>query len=197
MVLLRIKFIVFLVILVLGFYSAEQAFSQYSSPEIQYAISKLREWKLLDQLTQLTEQNSQAAATRADLLITCYQIVRELKRLDVDELQNGLNRLQTSVTRMESISSSTPSNVPSFTNENELIRRILNLVEENLKTMEPVQKLENDAIDLNKKLYALKRYLDRSNVREVAQLKKKITYNTIIASASVIVSLALSILAAR
>lgn len=195
MTIFKFASLVFVGLWIILFISNDVAFSQYNDPEINYAIRKLREWKLLDQVTLLAEQDRRQSATRADLLITCYQIIREMKRMNIYKVERDLDQLKLAVSELKTNPGS--SNTIPSTTESLLIQRTLNKVESNLSNMQPVKNLEKETNDLQAKVNALKKYLEKEDVSDVKKLDRKIKHNTIIASMAVLSSLAITILAAR
>jgi len=186
------KFMV-LVIIIAAFCSSEQAFSQYDDQQIQFVISKLQEKNLLSNLIDLTRADSRQSATRADVLVACYLVVRYLDdNSDIAGLNRKLTQLQNSVQTLEQQGGRSAS-------DEVLVQRVLARVEKSLPQSQPAVPDEiNKEIDqLHTTVDAIKNALGKTQPRKIEQLEKRVHNNTVIASAAVVLSLVITIFAAR
>jgi hypothetical protein len=185
----------FLFIIMLIFSWIRPVFSQPDKAQVQYAIKKLKEKRLLDDLIRLTELDNRQSATRADLLVACYLVVREMDNLDIAAVKSQLKRLQTSVNRIERKPQSAGADTLDF--EKELVQRLLISVEENLPNFSRIQKMEKEISELKTTLDEIKNSMKKPEDSRIAKLEKKVRYNWLISSAAVLTSVALTVLSAR
>lgn len=185
----------FLFIIMLIFSWIRPVFSQPDKAQVQYAIKKLKEKRLLDDLIRLTELDNRQSATRADLLVACYLVVREMDNLDITAVKNQLKRLQTSVNRIERKPQSAGADTLDF--EKELVQRLLISVEENLANFSRIQKMEKEISELRMTLEEIKKSVKKPEDSRIAKLEKKVRYNWLISSVAVLTSVALTVLSAR
>lgn len=187
------KLNVFIILIIASFFFSERVFSQYDDQQIQFVISKLKEKNLLSNLIDLTRADSRQSATRADVLVACYLVVRYLDdNSDIAGLNRKLTGLQSSVQALEKQGGRSPS-------EEMLVQRVLERVEKSLpQSQAPLPGEMNQQIDeLRTTVDSIKNALRKTQPRKIEQLEKRVHNNTIIASAAVVLSLVITIFAAR
>lgn len=188
----RLKFVVVVMIMTVFFFG-ERALAQYDEAQIKFVADKLKEKNLLSNLIDLTRADSRQSATRADLLFACYLIVRYLDdNSDLAGLNQKMTLLQASVKNLEKGGGRTSS-------EEVLVQRVLERVEKSLpRAQTPVSAdITNEINEVRSSIESLKNSLKATPPQKYEKLEKKVHNNTVIASAAVVLSLVITIFAAR
>lgn len=189
------KLLIVVIIISAVFLSNERSWSQYTDAQINFVINKLKEKNLLPTLIELTGADSRQSASRADVLMACYLIVRHFdENTDIAGLNLKLTQLQTSVKNLERAGGGR------YPSEELLVQRILERVEKNLPQQPPSQATEasnKEIKELRATIEAMKRDLKDKQPNNLVKLEQKVQNNTVIASAAVVLSLIITIFAAR
>jgi len=177
-----------LVVVISAFCFADQAFSQYDDQQIQFVINKLKEKNLLGNLIDLTRADSKQSATRADLLVACYLIVRYMDdNSDIAGLNKKLTQLENSLKNLERQGTRSAS-------EGVLVQRVLEQVEKKIKTDQPQVEMNQELNELRTNIRTIENRLEHIKFEK---LEQRVHDNTVIASAAVVLSLIITIFAAR
>lgn len=176
----------FLLIFVMLFFTNTVVHAQYSAVQILHAQNELKKWGLLDYLVEKANVDPDQVTTRADVLVACYEIMKELKSYDENLQRNNqsLNNIQMNVTALSEVRQEAGLNV----SEQELIEKVTNQLFSGLKHMPEI-------IDVNSEIQTIKRRIqqvemarlsepERSTDDEVESLKKKAKQAKIIAIVS-------------
>ena len=169
------------------------SYSQYTNAQIRNAISELQKKNLLSDLTYKTGQDNQQSATRADVIIACYQVVTALEKKDFASLEWRIRTLETVKTTPLS-----SDKKPQF-GEDELKLKVLDWVNQSLDQMPVTEQLQEDTAKLKLVVLELGKRIENNTsvLVEVASIKRRTKQNTIIASVAIAASLVLSIISAR
>lgn len=166
--------------------------------QVDYAIMELQKWNMLKTITDLTEFDKKRTATRGELLVSCYEILIEVRKQNAEALERELNQLQETVAGLQAaVQTPTARQATVSASDAELVNKTLAEVEKNLSSMDSVKKLEDDVSTLRSAMTELTLKMKSPTSVDTAQIEKKVRANRIIASAAVVLSLALSITSAR
>lgn len=176
----------FLLICIMVFFLNTALHAQYSAAQIQHAQNELKKWGLLDYLVEKANIDPDQVTTRADVLVACYEIMKELKSYDENLQRNNqsLNNIQRNVSELSEAKAETGLNV----SEQQLIEKVTNQVFSGLKHMPEI-------IDVNTEIQNIKRRIQQVEIvrpsdperdidDEVESLKKKAKQAKIIAIVS-------------
>ncbi|MCI0514767.1 hypothetical protein L0128_16245 [candidate division KSB1 bacterium] len=187
------KFRFFGVLFLLTVILSNDLFSQYDDAQLKFAIQKLREKNLLSNLIDLTQADSRQSATRADVLMACYLIVRYLdENSNLAGINQNLTQLQKSVKTLERQGGRPGS-------EEVLIQRVLEQVQKTLpqSTTQATNEMNKDIQQLQTQIETLKNELQNKQPPKIEKLDQRLRNNTMIASTAVVLSLVITIFAAR
>ncbi len=187
------KFRFFGVLFLLTVILSNDLFSQYDDAQLKFAIQKLREKNLLSNLIDLTQADSRQSATRADVLMACYLIVRYLdENSNLAGINQNLTQLQKSVKTLERQGGRPGS-------EEVLIQRVLEQVQKTLpqSTTQATNEMNKDIQQLQTQIETLKNELQKKQPPKIEKLDQRLRNNTMIASTAVVLSLVITIFAAR
>jgi hypothetical protein len=169
-------------------------FTQYDPDQLNIVIQQLKAKKLLTNLVELTQIDNKQAATRADLIMACYVVIRHLEEnADLNELNQKLSKLQNSVANLEKRGVGKGRSIP----EDSLVQRVLAKVEQNLDNREVNENVTQELKHLRENFVSIKKDITAEQSQRIENLEKKQIHTMIIASAAVIVSMAITIVAAR
>lgn len=201
-----------LTVIILGFVllgCVSSVYGQYSRWEIEAAIEYLQKRQILDNLIKLTEADRAKLTSRPDVLIACYEIMREIDRHnagfkgDISRLEAGLNNLKVAM-----IAPSSQNN-----GDDELVRKVLNEVEANLDNFRNMVKLKSELttineliadtnkklVDTNAKVSQLSDQIQHfapTDAKQLAQVNRKANQSRIIAAGSVLMTVLMALLVA-
>lgn len=189
---------VILMLLVLAIGISSPLYSQqYTTAQIQHAQNKLQEWGILDYLVRQSSQDEQQVTTRADVLVACYEIMKELKRVEtsIGQNSNALNSIRQNMSEL----ASRPVQEGLTTSEDRLIENVTNQVFANMKHMPEIRDLQKDVVEIKSEM---KREETGSNVQDdvndqIRSLNQKANRATIIAVVSAGVASVIAVLAAE
>lgn len=185
------KFIVLVMMMTIFFFS-ERAFSQYDDAQIKFVIEKLKAKNLLGNLIELTQADSRQSATRADVLFACYLVVRYLDdNSDIAGLNQKLIQLQNSIKNLERPTGRVT------TSEEVLVQRVVEQVEKKLSARKSSEDTNKELNELRNTIDEMKTAVKNAQPQKYNKLEQKVNNNTIIASAAVVLSLVITIFAAR
>lgn len=191
----RIKFIIIMGLMITsGLVFCQQSWAQYDEDQVKTVIQQLKARNLLTSYIELTQADSRQSATRADLLVACYLVIRFLEdNPGLAGLNQQLTRLQTSVTRLEKQRGTGGS----YSNEELLVQKVLEKVEQNLQKESAPENVIKELSDLQASVETIKKSLKNSSSQKIERLEKRVTGNTIVASAAIVICLGITIMAAR
>jgi len=180
---------------------------QYSQAEIDLAIKRLEQRGLLETLVNKSSDDPKQVAIRADILIASYQIIRELDNLketgstgkssQVALLQNSIDNLKLRVSTLEEQGGASAG-------DSELINKIFSEIDTYLNNslsikgfQNSIKSLEKQDVTLEEKIKLIETKFDKLAFGDEKNLDKKIKNTKIMAATSLLVTLIVSILAAR
>jgi len=176
--------------------------AQYSQAEISRAVQYLSNRGILNSLAALTTQDRTKLTSRPDVLMACYEIVKDLDRVEermtarTNTINQSLSEIRSSVAR---------GGTPSAAYET-MVTRVLSEVEgrfanseEALRSQQSIESLQAQNTRIETELQELRDALNQASpgLTNVAEIEKISNQNRIIAITGVVVSAIVAILAAR
>ena len=183
-------------------FSMTQTWAQYSRAEIDRAVNYLTDRGMLQGIVALTTQDRTKLTSRPDVLMACYEIMRELDSIEAqlsartNSIDQRVNEIRTMVTRGGG------ANVE----YDALVTKVLNEVEkglpdsrEALQAKQSLESLQAQNVRIERDLKALRTALIKAEpgLVNAAELRKRTKQNRTIAITGVVVSAVIAILAAR
>jgi len=170
----------------------ETSHAQFTDAEIQYYVRKVQERKILDQLAQAAQKESRQSATRADVLIACYQVIKEIDNYKIGELKDQVKKCQE---LLQKVKLENPANLTDT--ERKISQNIMKQIDERLKNLNLPNKQKDDSEAIIAAIKELRQTIDKDWQQADIAMEKKIKRANIIASAAVATSLVLTVMAAR
>jgi len=193
------KLLIFLCFLIFVISSANLR-AQYSRAEIDRAVNYLTERGILTGLVALTTQDRTKLTSRPDVLMACYEIMRELDSAE-EQLLEKTSSIDQSVSEIRAL---TGKGGVAGVDYDALVERVMNELLKrypNLRssTNESMGILQTRTTQIEKELKSLKDALNKAapDLTNAADINKRIKQNKIIAISAVAISVIATILAAR
>jgi hypothetical protein len=160
-------------ILIIGlgaFILVSPLYSQYSKWEIEAAIEYLKKHQILDNLIKLTQEDPAKLASRPDVLIACYEIIRELEKME-KTLNHKITRLKSLAQSFEEDTLKTENNSERI--EQILIDRVIAEVESNLDNFSNIINFKKDLELLNIRVDSLFKQIEYLSTQIIKEDDKK------------------------
>ena len=117
------------------------SFCQYSKWEIEAAIKYLKKRQVLDNLIKLTEEDQAKLASRPDVLIACYEILRQTEQMKT-LLNQKIAQIETLI--HNPVGDSLSNKIDSTEVREEFISQVVAEVEMNLENFTDIIRMKKD-----------------------------------------------------